>query len=62
MPLAALYQERSSVIGLFPAIDQIAFEQHFSLAPTPKLALSLRRVKLNVAKTQHMIFELRAPR
>jgi hypothetical protein len=39
MPLAALYEERSTMIGLFPLFDPIASEQHSSLAPSPKLAL-----------------------
>jgi hypothetical protein len=49
MPLVMLYEERSTMIGLFCPKLPIAFEQHFSCAPSPKLALLQRSVKINVA-------------
>ena len=50
MPLVMLYEERSTMIGLFLSLLPIASEQHSSCAPSPKLALLQRSVKLNVAK------------
>ena len=43
------FYSRSAMIGLFTSLVPIASEQHSSSAPSPKLALLQRSVKINVA-------------
>jgi hypothetical protein len=61
MPLAAPFSEALDDDWSFLFVSgPIASEQHFSLAPSPKLALLQRSVKINVAQKQQHLLPVRA--